>query len=307
MVQEAHDQVVWSFAYHPLGHVLASTSRDCSVRFWCRARPPGGQEIDRWHVGDATSQSLGVAKYQQADEEEQGMSPRLGVAQELIVNGLQMKICHCPVYRHRLLHSHHSRQHLPRTHSHYPGFLYQCLRRHYHRLAHRMDQCRHRDSSLQGLQVVDSEGVRLCRVSKICSIRSVLLRRRVGGDVVDGDSSSTCMMMVYRHVIIIIIQRVTFSIPFISMSFLTATTVPGDPLVTGGGAGTKTSAFIAEKNATLLTISTRTGVRPGMFCSIGSSITTAAPLRLSFTGFAGGGRFSFGGVTSCDPRRSRYV
>ncbi|KAI5452295.1 pre-mRNA cleavage and polyadenylation factor (CPF) complex subunit [Naganishia albida] len=71
MVQEAHDQVVWSFAYHPLGHVLASTSRDCSVRFWCRARPPGGQEIDRWHVGDATSQSLGVAKYQQADEEEQ--------------------------------------------------------------------------------------------------------------------------------------------------------------------------------------------------------------------------------------------
>lgn len=72
MVQEAHDQVVWSFAYHPLGHVLASTSRDCSVRFWARARPQGGQEIDRWHVGDATSQSLGVAKYSQVEEEEQG-------------------------------------------------------------------------------------------------------------------------------------------------------------------------------------------------------------------------------------------
>ncbi|KAJ9127615.1 hypothetical protein QFC24_001025 [Naganishia onofrii] len=73
MVQEAHDQVVWSFDYHPLGHVLASTSRDCSVRFWARARPQGGQEVDRWHVGDAMSQTLGGVKWQQrAEEEEQG-------------------------------------------------------------------------------------------------------------------------------------------------------------------------------------------------------------------------------------------
>lgn len=79
MVQEAHDQVVWSFAYHPLGHVLASTSRDCSVRFWARARPPGGQENDRWHVGDAASQSAGVAKYSQAEEDEQGESCRRGI------------------------------------------------------------------------------------------------------------------------------------------------------------------------------------------------------------------------------------
>ncbi|KAJ9110468.1 hypothetical protein QFC19_001594 [Naganishia cerealis] len=43
-----------------------------TVRFWCRARPQGGQEMDRWHVGDSMSQSLGVAKWQQrADEEEQ--------------------------------------------------------------------------------------------------------------------------------------------------------------------------------------------------------------------------------------------
>ncbi|KAJ9119667.1 hypothetical protein QFC22_003377 [Naganishia vaughanmartiniae] len=71
IVQEAHDQVVWSFDYHPLGHVLASTSRDCSVRFWARARPQGGQEVDRWHVGDAMSQTLGGVKWQQRAEEEE--------------------------------------------------------------------------------------------------------------------------------------------------------------------------------------------------------------------------------------------
>jgi polyadenylation factor subunit 2 len=71
VVQHAHDQVVWTLDYHPLGYVLASGSKDYSTRFWCRARPAGGQERDRWHVGEAASQQFGTWK-QQVDDDDQG-------------------------------------------------------------------------------------------------------------------------------------------------------------------------------------------------------------------------------------------
>ena len=71
VVQQAHDQVVWALDYHPLGYVLASGSKDYSTRFWCRARPAGGQDRDRWHVGEAASQQFGTWK-QQVDDDEQG-------------------------------------------------------------------------------------------------------------------------------------------------------------------------------------------------------------------------------------------
>ncbi|KAI0062055.1 WD40 repeat-like protein [Artomyces pyxidatus] len=43
-LSQAHDSNVWSVAFHPLGHLLASASNDHTTRFWCRERP-----------GDATS------------------------------------------------------------------------------------------------------------------------------------------------------------------------------------------------------------------------------------------------------------
>jgi polyadenylation factor subunit 2 len=70
-VQYAHDQVIWTLDYHPLGYVLASGSKDFSTRFWCRARPAGGQERDRWHVGESASQQFGTWK-QQVDDDDQG-------------------------------------------------------------------------------------------------------------------------------------------------------------------------------------------------------------------------------------------
>ncbi len=72
-VQYAHDSAIWALDYHPLGYVLASASKDYATKFWCRARPQGGQESDRWHVGDDESQALGVPKWkQEADEDEMG-------------------------------------------------------------------------------------------------------------------------------------------------------------------------------------------------------------------------------------------
>eukprot|EP00200_Dunaliella_tertiolecta_P011847 CAMPEP_0202375406 /NCGR_PEP_ID=MMETSP1127-20130417/6090_1 /ASSEMBLY_ACC=CAM_ASM_000462 /TAXON_ID=3047 /ORGANISM="Dunaliella tertiolecta, Strain CCMP1320" /LENGTH=521 /DNA_ID=CAMNT_0048972873 /DNA_START=382 /DNA_END=1947 /DNA_ORIENTATION=- len=39
VVQGAHDKEVWSVAWHPVGHLLASGSADLCTKFWCRPRP----------------------------------------------------------------------------------------------------------------------------------------------------------------------------------------------------------------------------------------------------------------------------
>ncbi len=38
-LSQAHDSNVWSLAYHPFGHILASASNDHTTRFWSRERP----------------------------------------------------------------------------------------------------------------------------------------------------------------------------------------------------------------------------------------------------------------------------
>ncbi|KAJ1916773.1 WD repeat-containing protein 33 [Mycoemilia scoparia] len=38
-ISGAHSSYIWSLAWHPMGHVLASGSNDHSTRFWARARP----------------------------------------------------------------------------------------------------------------------------------------------------------------------------------------------------------------------------------------------------------------------------
>lgn len=45
-MEDAHDSNVWSLAWHPLGHLLASGSNDHTTKFWSRARA-GGAEPNR--------------------------------------------------------------------------------------------------------------------------------------------------------------------------------------------------------------------------------------------------------------------
>ncbi|KAJ2761963.1 WD repeat-containing protein 33, partial [Coemansia nantahalensis] len=52
-IEGAHGSQIWSLAWHPLGHVLASGSNDKATRFWCRPRPAehlptelGGGDVD---------------------------------------------------------------------------------------------------------------------------------------------------------------------------------------------------------------------------------------------------------------------
>lgn len=60
-IQYAHDFSVWSLAWHPLGHILASGSNDRLTRFWSRARP-GETDCfkDRYHLGEAAAEARGT-------------------------------------------------------------------------------------------------------------------------------------------------------------------------------------------------------------------------------------------------------
>ena len=58
MLEAAHEDAVFSLSFHPLGHILCSGSKDFTARFWCRARPTGGHEMDRWHIGEERALSL---------------------------------------------------------------------------------------------------------------------------------------------------------------------------------------------------------------------------------------------------------
>ena len=49
-MDNAHEGMVWSLAWHPLGHILCSGSNDHTSKFWTRSRP-GEQLKDRCSAG----------------------------------------------------------------------------------------------------------------------------------------------------------------------------------------------------------------------------------------------------------------
>ncbi|OTA95838.1 hypothetical protein M434DRAFT_68755, partial [Hypoxylon sp. CO27-5] len=73
----AHDYAIWSLAWHPLGHILASGSNDRITRFWSRGRP-GETDIfqDKYHIGEVAAEAQGTwdrrgGRRQRQEEEEQ--------------------------------------------------------------------------------------------------------------------------------------------------------------------------------------------------------------------------------------------
>ncbi|XP_059619421.1 pre-mRNA 3' end processing protein WDR33 [Phlebotomus argentipes] len=48
-IDAAHDSIVWTLAWHPLGHILCSGSNDHTIKFWTRNRP-GDQMRDRYNL-----------------------------------------------------------------------------------------------------------------------------------------------------------------------------------------------------------------------------------------------------------------
>eukprot|EP00118_Oscarella_pearsei_P007491 m.37002 g.37002 ORF g.37002 m.37002 type:complete len:641 (+) comp32310_c0_seq2:80-2002(+) len=51
-MENAHDGMVWSLAWHPLGHLLCSGSNDHTSKFWARNRP-GDKMKDKYNSGSA--------------------------------------------------------------------------------------------------------------------------------------------------------------------------------------------------------------------------------------------------------------
>ena len=83
-VPHAHDFAVWSLAWHPLGHILASGSNDRVTRFWTRPRPG---EIncfnDKYHLGEEGAVAAGTwdkrgSRKSMREDEEQEMEDEAG-------------------------------------------------------------------------------------------------------------------------------------------------------------------------------------------------------------------------------------
>ena len=48
-IDEAHETMVWSLAWHPLGHILVTGSNDHTTKFWTRNRP-GDRMRDKYNL-----------------------------------------------------------------------------------------------------------------------------------------------------------------------------------------------------------------------------------------------------------------
>lgn len=59
LLEGAHENIIWSLDWHPLGHVLASGSADTSTRFWTRHRPADSL-TDVYNLGKQAAEALGI-------------------------------------------------------------------------------------------------------------------------------------------------------------------------------------------------------------------------------------------------------
>lgn len=58
-IEQAHDSIVWTLAWHPLGHILCSGSNDHTSKFWTRNRP-GDLMRDKYNLNTLPAGSAGV-------------------------------------------------------------------------------------------------------------------------------------------------------------------------------------------------------------------------------------------------------
>lgn len=77
ILSQAHDSNVWSLAFHPLGHLLASASNDHTTRFWSRERP--GDSTSVFSGGGEKPPEAGEGEGEDDDAWGDGGLPGLGV------------------------------------------------------------------------------------------------------------------------------------------------------------------------------------------------------------------------------------
>lgn len=62
-IEQAHDSIVWTLAWHPLGHILCSGSNDHTSKFWTRNRP-GDLMRDKYNLNTLP---IGIAGLEDMD------------------------------------------------------------------------------------------------------------------------------------------------------------------------------------------------------------------------------------------------
>ncbi|KAF5287737.1 hypothetical protein FQA39_LY15757 [Lamprigera yunnana] len=73
-IEQAHDSIVWTLAWHPLGHILCSGSNDHTSKFWTRNRP-GDLMRDKYNLNTLPA---GIAGLDDVDIDEPSVIPGMG-------------------------------------------------------------------------------------------------------------------------------------------------------------------------------------------------------------------------------------
>uniref|UniRef100_A0A8C9Z119 pre-mRNA 3' end processing protein WDR33 n=1 Tax=Sander lucioperca TaxID=283035 RepID=A0A8C9Z119_SANLU len=81
-MEMAHEGMIWSLAWHPLGHILCSGSNDHTSKFWTRNRP-GDKMRDRYNLNLLPGMSEDGMEYDDMDLNSVASIPGMGIPEQL--------------------------------------------------------------------------------------------------------------------------------------------------------------------------------------------------------------------------------
>nr|XP_057924760.1 pre-mRNA 3' end processing protein WDR33 isoform X1 [Doryrhamphus excisus] len=81
-MEMAHEGMIWSLAWHPLGHILCSGSNDHTSKFWTRNRP-GDKMRDRYNLNLLPGMSEDGVEYDDLEPNSVAAIPGMGIPEQL--------------------------------------------------------------------------------------------------------------------------------------------------------------------------------------------------------------------------------
>ncbi|XP_038134554.1 pre-mRNA 3' end processing protein WDR33 isoform X1 [Cyprinodon tularosa] len=81
-MEVAHEGMIWSLAWHPLGHILCSGSNDHTSKFWTRNRP-GDKMRDRYNLNLLPGMSEDGVEYDDVEPNSLATIPGMGIPEQL--------------------------------------------------------------------------------------------------------------------------------------------------------------------------------------------------------------------------------
>lgn len=81
-MEMAHEGMIWSLAWHPLGHILCSGSNDHTSKFWTRNRP-GDKMRDRYNLNLLPGMSEDGLEYDDLEPNNVASIPGMGIPEQL--------------------------------------------------------------------------------------------------------------------------------------------------------------------------------------------------------------------------------